>query len=59
MIDVVPSTFAQTPIPDVPFVWGAGWDSRGYLVVPDMHTGVYVLTPSWGLHPTGRDSGGQ
>lgn len=59
MIDVVPSTFAQTPIPDVPFVWGAGWDSRGYLVVPDMHTGVYVLTPSWGIHPTGRDSGGQ
>lgn len=57
MIDVVPSTFAQTPLPYVPFVWGAGWDARGYLVVPDMHTGVYVLKPDWGLVPTGVDGG--
>jgi hypothetical protein len=55
-MDVVPSTFVQTPLPYVPFVWGAGWDSRGYLVVPDMHTGVYVLKPEWGLHPA-LDSG--
>ncbi|MFA5862662.1 MAG: hypothetical protein WDA16_13300 [Candidatus Thermoplasmatota archaeon] len=58
-ITAVPSTFAQTPIPVVPFVWGAGWDERGYLVVPDMHTGVYVLKPDWGLHPTGTPMGGQ
>jgi hypothetical protein len=58
-VDVVPSTFAQTPLPLVPFVWGAGWDERGYLVVPDMHTGLYVLTPEWGLHPTGMTGGGQ
>lgn len=49
--NVVPSTFAQTPIPMVPFVWGAGWDARGYLVVPDMHTGLYLMEPEWGLHP--------
>ncbi|HUR69384.1 MAG TPA: hypothetical protein VM370_09075 [Candidatus Thermoplasmatota archaeon] len=49
--NVVPSTFAQTPVPVVPFVWGAGWDARGYLVIPDMQTGVYVLEPEWGLHP--------
>lgn len=49
--DVAPSTFAQTAVPAVPFVWGAGWDDRGYLVVPDMHTGLYVLEPEWGLHP--------
>ena len=49
--DVLPSTFVQTAVPVVPFVWGAGWDARGYLVVPDMHTGVYVLEPSWGLVP--------
>ena len=46
-----PAMFVQVPLPYVPFVWSAGWDSRGYLVVPDMHTGLYVLEPSWGLHP--------
>ena len=50
-VSVTPSTFAQTAVPYVPFVWGAGWDDRGYLVVPDMHTGLYVLEPGWGLHP--------
>lgn len=50
-INVVPSTFVQTAVPVVPFVWGAGWDARGYLVVPDMHTGVYVLEPEYGLVP--------
>lgn len=50
-INVVPSTFTQTAVPYVPFVWGAGWDARGHLVVPDMHTGLHVLEPSWGLHP--------
>lgn len=54
--NVVPSTFQQTPVPVVPFVWSVGWDARGYLVVPDMHTGLYVLEPSWGLHPA-LDSG--
>jgi len=52
----LPSTFAQTPVPYVPFVWASGWTSDGYLVVPDMHTGVYVLKPEWGLHPA-LDSG--
>lgn len=56
LMNVHPATFAQTPLPHVPFVWGAGWDSRGYLIVPDMHTGVYVLEPEWGLHPA-LDSG--
>jgi hypothetical protein len=56
LLNVLPSTFEQTAIPVVPFVWGAGWDARGYLVVPDMHTGVYVLEPEWGLHPA-LDSG--
>jgi hypothetical protein len=37
-------------------VWGAGWTADGHLVVPDMHTGVYVLEPEWGLHPA-LDSG--
>ena len=55
-INVVPSTFAQTPLPYVPFVWAAGWTADGYLVVPDMHTGVYVLKPEWGLHPA-QESG--
>jgi hypothetical protein len=55
-IDVLPSTFAQTPVPYVPMVWGAGWTADGHLVVPDMHTGVYVLEPEWGLHPA-LDSG--
>lgn len=50
-INVLPSHFAQTPVPVVPFVWGVNWDDRGYLVVPDMHTGVYVLEPDWGLVP--------
>ncbi|HWG90826.1 MAG TPA: hypothetical protein VNZ52_08275 [Candidatus Thermoplasmatota archaeon] len=56
LMNVQPSTFAQTPMPVVPFVWGAGWDHRGYLVIPDMHTGVYVLEPEWGLRPA-LDSG--
>jgi hypothetical protein len=50
-IDITPSTFAQTPLPFVPFVWSAAWMADGHLVVPDMHTGVYVLEPEWGLHP--------
>ncbi|HET6405805.1 MAG TPA: hypothetical protein VFH78_14270 [Candidatus Thermoplasmatota archaeon] len=54
--NVVPATFAQTAIPVVPFVWGAGWDARGYLVVPDMHTGLYMLEPAYGLVPA-VDSG--
>ena len=48
-INVLPSTFFQTPAPLVPFVWSAAWDARGYLLIPDMHTGVYVLEPAWGL----------
>lgn len=55
-VNVNPSTFRQTPVPQVPFVWSAGWDQRGYLLIPDMHTGVYVLEPSWGLKPV-LDSG--
>lgn len=51
-----PSTFPQVPVPVVPYVWGAGWDSRGYLIVPDMHTGLYVYEPDWGLIP-GLDGG--
>jgi hypothetical protein len=51
ILNDVPSTFVQTVVPAVPFVWGAGWDARGYLIVPDMHTGVYVMEPEWGLHP--------
>lgn len=54
--NVAPSTFVQTPVPNVPFVWGAGWDHRGYLIVPDMHTGLYVVEPEWGLIP-GIDGG--
>ncbi|HJQ93395.1 MAG TPA: hypothetical protein VJ874_03810 [Candidatus Thermoplasmatota archaeon] len=50
-INVLPSTFVQTPLPYVPFVWSAAWHSEGYLLVPDMHTGLYVLEPEWGLHP--------
>lgn len=56
MLNVVPSTFVQTAVPAVPDVWGAGWDARGYLIVPDMHTGVYVMEPEWGLHAA-LDSG--
>ena len=50
-ITATPSTFFQTAVPVVPFVWGVGWDARGYLVVPDMHTGLYVLEPDYGLVP--------
>lgn len=50
-LNVVPSTFVQTPVPYVPFVWSAAWHSEGYLLVPDMHTGLYILEPEWGLHP--------
>jgi len=49
-INVTPSNFVQTPVPLVPFAWSVAWDQRGYVVVPDMHTGVYVLEPAWGLH---------
>ncbi|HLE47094.1 MAG TPA: hypothetical protein VI818_02260, partial [Candidatus Thermoplasmatota archaeon] len=49
-MDVVPTTWPENFPPMVPDVWGVGWDQRGYLVVPDVHTGVYVLEPSWGLH---------
>ena len=48
----VPTVFAENAVPLVPNVWGAGWTTAGHLVVPDMHTGVYVLEPAWGLHPT-------
>ena len=54
---IPPSTFAQVPLPAIPFVWGAGWLHTGHLVVPDMHTGLYVLEPDWGLYPGGE--GGQ
>jgi hypothetical protein len=50
-VNVMPSTFVQTPVPYVPFVWSAAWHSEGYLLVPDMHTGLYILEPAWGLHP--------
>jgi hypothetical protein len=55
-VNVVPSTFVQTPVPYVPFVWAVGWKADGHLLVPDMHTGLYVLEPEWGLHPA-LDSG--
>lgn len=55
-VEVVPSPGASSPYPMAPRVWGAGWDARGYLVVPDAMTGVYVLGPAWGLVP-GIDSG--
>ncbi len=35
----------------IPRVWGGAFDDRGYLVVPDMFTGLYVLEPAWGLLP--------
>ena len=49
-INVLPGAAADVPVPIVPNVWGAGWDHRGYLVIPDANTGVYVLEPEWGLH---------
>lgn len=52
MPDVVPSFGPSSPLWMLPRVWGAGWDARGFLVVPDMLTGVYVLEPEWGLRPT-------
>lgn len=33
-----------------PRVWGGMWDHHGYLVVPDMYSGLYVLEPEWGLY---------
>ena len=54
--EVAPSPGTSSPYPQAPRVWGAGWDARGYLVVPDAMTGVYVLEPEWGLHPA-VDSG--
>ena len=50
-ISAVPSTFVQTPTPYVPFAWSAAWMPTGHVIVPDMHTGVYILEPAWGLHP--------
>lgn len=50
-LNVVPSTFVQTPVPYVPFVWSVAWDKEGYLLIPDMHTGLYIMKPDWGLHP--------
>jgi hypothetical protein len=55
-LNVLPSTYFQTPVPYVPMVWAVGWTADGHLVVPDMHTGVYVLEPAWGLRPA-LDSG--
>ena len=46
----------QMAVPETPIVWGAGWDARGYLLVPDMHTGLHVMKPGWGLRPA-LDSG--
>ena len=51
-----PGTYSGHAVPFVPTVWGAGWTRDGYLVVPDVHTGLYVLEPAWGLHPA-IDSG--
>lgn len=44
-------TLNPTGDPSIPRVWGGMFDHRGYLVVPDMYTGVYVLEPAWGLFP--------
>lgn len=30
-------------VPYAPWVWGSDWTEDGYLVVPDMNTGLYVL----------------
>jgi hypothetical protein len=56
MTALPPAMFVQVPLPYVPFVWAVGWSADGHLIVPDMHTGLYVLEPSWGLHPA-LDSG--
>lgn len=45
--DITPARFPLVPVPTYPNVWGVGWDARGLLVVPDMHSGVYVLEPEW------------
>ncbi len=45
-------TLNPTGDPSIPRVWGGAFDHRGYLVVPDMYTGVYVLEPAWGLFPS-------
>lgn len=50
-INVLPSTFVQTAVPYVPFVWSTAWHRDGYLLIPDMHTGLYVMRPEWGLLP--------
>lgn len=55
--DVPPSYPFTAIMPlETPYVWGAAWDARGHLLVPDAHTGLYVLEPAWGLRP-GVDSG--
>lgn len=55
-VNVLPSTFIQIVQTMVPFAWSAAWTRDGYLLVPDMHTGLYVLEPEWGLLP-GLDTG--
>lgn len=55
--DVTPSYALSAVMPlETPYVWGAAWDAPGHLLVPDAHTGLYVLEPAWGLRP-GVDSG--
>ncbi len=46
----VPAADENQPL--VPYVWGTAWDRRGYLIIPDTYTGVYVTEPEWGLFPT-------
>lgn len=55
-LDQVPHGGAQAFVPQVPRVWSVAWDARGYLMLPDMFTGFYVLEPEWGLRP-GYDGG--
>jgi len=43
-------TFKATGDPSIPRVWAGMLDHHGYLVVPDMYTGLYVLEPDWGLY---------
>jgi hypothetical protein len=45
-----PPTFKPTGDPSVPRVWASMFDHHGYVVVPDMYTGLYVLEPDWGLY---------
>ena len=56
LLDQMPHGGAQAFVPQVPRVWSVAWDQRGYLMLPDMFTGFYVLEPEWGLRP-GLDGG--